>query len=217
MDDDKKIILTANLGNFDNNVDPVKQSPPIDFHRWTDENYPPNIGLTPRLQYRIPKTHGWQMRPGYDKYIWLDGSMSFTNEDDAQWHIDKLGDDDILLYKHPWRSTVKEEVEHIEDHLRRKRPYITRRYAGGWHREFLDRMTREGCPDDTLYASMVFAYKNTPRVQSALADWWYLGSLYFTCDQVQLPYIVWKYNLSVKVVEDDPFDSDHIKLRSSHK
>ena len=67
----KVAILTANLGNFDTQVDPVTQDLPngvekIAFHRYTDNNFPPITGLTPRLQYRIPKLFGWQMFPGYN-------------------------------------------------------------------------------------------------------------------------------------------------------
>jgi len=80
----------------------------------------------------------------------------------------------------------------------------------------IDKITEEEYIDDTLFASMTFTYRNTPKVQVALADWWYLGSLYFTCDQVQLPYVLCKYDLSVKIIEEDPFNASHIKLISRH-
>jgi hypothetical protein len=66
-------VLSCILGNFDTPVDPVPQNIPVTVHRWSDENFPPITGLSPRFQYRIPKLFGWQMLPGYDYYIWLDG------------------------------------------------------------------------------------------------------------------------------------------------
>lgn len=210
-------ILTANLGKFDDTKPPVTQEVPFDYHCFTDDDFPPATGLTPRLQYRIPKTHGWQMKPDYEYYIWLDGAVTLLREDCATWYLDQLGDGDIAFFSHPNRKTVKEEVEHIEEHLMLGKPYITTRYKNGFHREFLDRITKEGYPDTILYASTVFIYRNTPRVQSALADWWYLGSRYFTCDQVQLPYVMWKYNLDVRILGEPIYKSGYISLVSKHK
>ena len=206
------IILTANLGGFDTPVDPVEQTVAADFRRFTDENFPPITGLTPRLQYRIPKTHAWQMVPDYDYYIWLDGSASFQREDCVRWFLNQLGNGDIAFFKHPHRGTIKQEVEYIEEHLEQKKPYITSRYNGGLHREFLTAIQREGYPDHTLYASTAFIYRNTPRVQRALANWWGQGSRWFTCDQVQLPYILWRDKLDVRVLDEPLYEAEHLTL-----
>ena len=119
----KVAILSANLGNFDTPIDPVKQDLPegveIAFHRFTDEDFPPITGLTPRFQYRIPKMFGWQMFPGYDIYIWLDASMSLQRSDSVKWLLDQLGEADVAFFKHPWRKTIKEEVNHIEEYLKK--------------------------------------------------------------------------------------------------
>src|SRR3990167_3032462 len=109
----KIAILSCNLGNFDKVIKPVDQELPdgieqIDYHCFTDSDFPPITGLTPRLQYRIPKLFGWQMFPDYDYYIWLDGSMSFTREDSAKWYMGKLGNADMAVFKHPWRKTIQE-------------------------------------------------------------------------------------------------------------
>ena len=214
-------MLTANLNSFDNVVEPAIQKLPdgieMVYHCYDDLNFPPITGLTPRLQYRIPKTCGWQMKPGYDYYVWLDGSLSLTQEDSLEWLIDQLGDNNIAFFKHPWRKNIREEVEHIEDHLARGQPYITARYKNGLHREFLNRLEVEKYPDNVLYGSTAFIYRNTPKVQSALEDWWALQSRYFTCDQIQLPYVLWKHGLSVSVLDERLFKSDHVGLVSEHK
>jgi len=205
-------ILSANLGDFDKVVDPIRQNIPMytSFHRWTDEDFPPITGLTPRLQYRIPKTHGWQMLPGYDIYMWLDGSFSLAKSDSLQWFVDKLGDNDVLLFSHPHRQTVKEEVDHIEDHLQKGKPYITSRYKNGLHKEALAELG-----DGPLYASTVFMYRNTSVVQAALMTWWYLGSRYFSCDQIVLTHAV--RNLKVAVVEENQYKFPYLKEVSKHE
>jgi hypothetical protein len=211
-------ILTANLGNFDKPVDPVKQETEheIKFHRFTDDDFPPITGLTPRLQYRIPKCFGWEMFPGYDYYIWLDGACSFERPDCVWWYVKQLADNDMAFFKHPSRRNVRQEVRHLEEHLNLGKPYITKRYKNGLHREFFDKILAEGYRDKGLYASTTFIYKNNPQVQKALTDWWLLGSRYFTCDQIQLPYVLWKNEIRVKTFDEPLYKSGYISLVSKH-
>lgn len=217
----KVAVLTCVLGNFDKLVDPLEQTQPFDFHRWTDENFPPIAQWDPRLQYRIPKTHGWQMLPGYDTYVWLDGSMSLTNPKALEWLLDKLGDNDIALFKHPWRDTVKEEVQHIDDYLNRRgggrngQRYMLNRYKNGLHKQQFSEMLVNGYVDNVLYASMAFIYRNTPSVQDALKEWWYQGTRYYSCDQIVLPWVV--RHLKVAQITEDVFNNDYVGLVSSHK
>ena len=209
-------VITCILGSFDELHEPVEQDTPIDFHAWTDENFPPVTGMTPRMQYRIPKTHGWQMLPGYKHYIWLDGSMTLKRKDCATWYLSELGDSDIGLFFHPWRRTIKSEVEHIEKHLREGRPYITARYKNGLHREFLDNLPPTYV-DNALYYSGVFIYHNIPKVQRFLEDWWYYQSRYFSCDQVVLPYVLKEHKLKVKIFDEPAFKTGYHSLVSHHK
>lgn len=213
----KVAILTCILGDFDTPVDPVEQTVPSAFHRFTDEDFPPITGLSPRLQYRIPKTHGFEMFPGYDFYVWLDGAVSLLRPNCVEWYLEQLGDGDIAFFKHPSRRNVRQEVDHIEEHLRLGKPYITARYKNGLHREQLDLMLAEGYKDRDLYASTMFIYRNTPKVQAALRDWWYYGSRYFTCDQVNLSYVLNKHKLYVKVLNEPIYKSGYISLVSHHK
>jgi hypothetical protein len=214
----KIAVLTANLGKFDSNTDPVKQDTDFTFHRWTDDNFPPIIGVTPRMQYRIPKMFGWQMFPGYDYYIWLDGSMSLQHEHSVKFFVDRCLDYDIAVFKHPWRNTIQEEVNHIEDYLKKDNQYMVSRYKNGLHKEqYIDISRETAYIDDKLYASTAFIYKNTPIVRSALINWWTLTTRYFTCDQVALPYVLWKNRLKVNVIKKDIFNIPYITLTSKHK
>lgn len=211
-------ILQANLGGFDTPKDPVEQDIPITFHRWTDDNFPPITGLTPRMQYRIPKLFGWQMFPGYDHYIWLDGSASFLREDCAAYYLDQLGDADIAFFDHPNRHSIKEEVEHIEEHLKLGKPYITKRYKGGLHREQLEIIQADkSYVDDKLYASTTFIYHNTPGVQAFMRDWWFYQSRYFTCDQVPLPWLCDNWGLKIVVFDQPIYQTGYMSLVSHHE
>lgn len=216
MDVDKTIILTANLGNFDTPVDPVKQNTPASFCRFNDENFPPIAGLTPRLQYRIPKMFGWQMVPGYDVYIWLDGSFSFTREDSVEWFLEQLGDADMALFKHPWRKTIKEETDHIEEYLKKEDKYITPRYKNGLHKEqYADILLDKDYVDDHLFTSTAFIYRDSERVRDALRMWWLHTSRYFTVDQIALPYVT--RDLTVNMILENQYKIPYLELVSKHK
>ena len=209
--------LTANLGKFDKNVDPVEQKVPegveVVFHRWTDENFPLIAGLTPRLQYRIPKLFGWEMFPGYDYYLWIDGSLSLQREDSLQWFMNQIGDNDMALFKHPWRSTIKEEVDYIEEKLQIGNKYITSRYSNGLHKQQLEEcLSNPEFHDNSLYASTAFIYKNTQEVQEVLKKWWYQQSKHFSCDQMAMTYVVNNSDLKIKVMKENVFDFKYLKF-----
>lgn len=210
-------ILTAVLGNFDTLVEPIAQSSEheIVFHRFSDQNFPPIAGLTPRLQYRIPKMFGWQMFPGYDVYLWLDGTFSFDKSNCVEWFLAHLGDADMALFKHPWRNTMKEETDHIEEYLRKNDKYLTPRYANGLHKEqYADCMLDKAFVDDKLYTSTAFIYRDTEAVRDALRLWWLHTSRYFTVDQIALPYAV--KDLRVNMIMENQYKTPYLSFVSKH-
>ena len=211
-------VLSCILNSFDTFVAPVKQTMLFTFHRWTDEDFPPITGLSPRLQYRIPKTHGWQMKPGFTHYIWLDGSVTFKRDDCIQYYLDQLGDADMAFFKHPTRRNVRQEVAHVQEHLDLGKPYITSRYKGGLHKEQLEEMLADPTfKDRKLWASTGFIYRNTPKVQEMLKEWLYTSVRYFTCDQIALPYLIHKHKLKVNTMDQPVFKSGYISLVSNHR
>lgn len=211
----KIAVLTAVLNSFDTPVDPVKQNTPAQFCRFTDENFPPIAGLTPRLQYRIPKMFGWQMLPGYDVYIWLDGSFSFTREDCVEWFLEQLGGADMALFKHPWRKTIKEETDHIEEYLKKEDKYITPRYKNGLHKEqYADIMSDPDFKDEVLFASTAFVYRDTEEVRNAMRTWWLHTSRYFTVDQIALPYAT--KDLSINMILENQYKVPYLTHVSKH-
>jgi hypothetical protein len=214
-------VLTANLGNFDVNVDNKKQNLREDvemtFHRWDDKNFPPCAGLTPRMQYRIPKMFGWQMFPGYDYYLWMDGSFTMQHPNSLMYFFDWCKDHDVVVFKHPHRNSIKEEVTYIEWKLSLRNLYISKRYQNGFHKEQLEVIEADkDYKDDKLYTSTVFFYRNTLKVQQALCFWWYHSSRFFTCDQVVEPYAFWKLGLKVQVLKTHQYHNRFVKLTSPH-
>ena len=217
----KIAILQCVLGNFDKPVDPGKQETQheVTFHRFTDKEFPPITGLTPRLQYRIPKLFGWQMFPGYDYYIWLDGSMTLKRPDCVEWFMNQIGDNDIAFFKHPVRRNLRQEVEHIEQKLRENSKYIVPRYKNGLHREFLNTILKTGYKDKNLFASTAFIYNNNEQTQIFMSAWWTYQSRYYTVDQLAQTYaanIGAKRGLKVKTINENLFKIGYLSLVSHH-
>lgn len=223
---DKVAVLTAILGNFDTPVDPVVQDGISDvettFHRFTDEDFPPITGLTPRFQYRIPKYFGWQMFPGHDTYIWLDGSVSLVRHDSLKWLLDQLGDADMAVFKHPYRQTIQEETDHLETYLNRSQgtsrgqDYLTARYKNGLHKEQLEDIKLDtGYTDDHLYASTSFIYRDSEAVRDALRLCFLHQARYYTCDQLAFTYAL--KGLQINIIDANPFKGEYVREVSKHK
>ena len=154
----------------------------------------------------------------HDFYIWLDGTVSFKRPDCVKWYLDQLGDNDIAFFKHPSRRNIRQEVDHIEEHLKLGKPYISSRYKNGFHKEQLDEiMLDKDFRDRNLYASTLFIYRDSQPVRDALRLWWTHQSRYFTCDQVALPYILWKSGLKVKTLDEPIYKSGYMSLVSHHR
>lgn len=215
----KIALLSANLGNFDKPIDPVPQKTEheVVFHRFTDDNFPPIVGLTPRLQYRIPKLFGWEMFPGYDYYIWFDGSCTLKRDDCVEWYLSQIGDSDVAFFKHMDRKTIWEEVKYVDNKLQQNHPYIVKRYGGGLHKEQYEIIKNDkNYKDDKLYTSTAFIYKNTKKVRSAMKMWWYYQSRYYTVDQIVQPYVFWKSGVDVKMINEHQYKIGYLSLIYHH-
>lgn len=208
-------VLTASLGNFDRIEQPIEQSMPFGWWCFKDEDFPPIAGLSPRLQYRIPKTQGWQIKPGADVYIWLDGSMKFARRDSLEWLVGQLGDGDMAIFKHPDRKTIREEVEYLE--AKKDHPYIKARYENGLHKEQLAEVDATAYSDDRLWASTLFAYRPNGAVRAMMKDWLYTSVRYFTCDQVALPYLAWCHGVDVREIDLNPFKNEYFNVGRHNK
>lgn len=201
----KILVLSANLGGFEQKiVENVPQSVKIDQFRFTDENFPPRFNsMAPRLQARIPKMWSWKMVPGYNYYIWVDGSCNLSHPDSVKWFLDQCKYTDLAVFKHPNRNSIQEEADYLKQRLAIKCPYITPRYENEMIDEQLAVIKEDKeYVDNKLYASTAFIYKNSGRVHGLLSHWWTHTSLYHSIDQLSFPYVIWKSKCSVKVIPE---------------
>lgn len=203
----KIAVLSASLGDIDKPVKHTNQLVKADYFTFNDENFPPRYNaITPRLQAKIPKMFGWQLKPNYDYYIWLDGNLRLAHAESIQYFLDAVKEHDMAFLKHPRRDTIHWEYRYTWRglHQRTTSNYITKRYTN----ELLDQQyavihddaTYE---DDLLVNGGVFIYRNFPQVQNMLKEWWYNVSRYIVNDQISLPYVLKKSGVRYNVLPDD--------------
>ncbi len=199
-------VISANLGGIDKPLEHEEQSINCDYFTYDDENFPPRISMTPRLQAKLPKMFAWQMNPGYEFYIWLDSNLRFSSRDSIAYLYSALSYNDVLVLKHPRRDTVYWEYRYNWRGLHSKATsnYLTSRYTG----ELLDEQYEvikndPDYKDDLMVNGGIFMYRNTPEVQAMLKEWWYHVSRYLVMDQLSWPYVLKKSGLPIKVLEDD--------------
>jgi len=207
------IILTANLGNFDKRIPNVEQTISHDFYRFTDENFPPRYGsMTSRLQARIPKMMGWQMKPGYDYYVWVDASCILSDRNSLKWLLMQCENVDFAVLKHPKRNSIKEEADYLKKRLEKKCEYVTPRYENELIDEQLEIINSDKeYVDDHFFASTVMVYKNTDKVHKALKNWFYHTARYHSIDQLSLPYVIWKAECSYNIIPGTYMNSTYIE------
>jgi len=111
--------VTADLRGFDKTMPHSPQSIDYDYFLFTDKNFPPRFNaMTPRLQAKIPKCFAWQMVPGYDYYLWTDGTLTLSHKDSLKHFLDNIEGHDLVALKHPRRHSIKQEIRHIGKGLR---------------------------------------------------------------------------------------------------
>lgn len=213
----KICVVTANCGSFDKGVIHVDQSVEVDFKYLNDDNYPiRHCSFTPRMQARIPKCFAWQMFPGYDYYVWIDGSMQMTSPDAVKWLLEKLGDADLAFFQHPDRTTLRQECEFIQEKLVGGHYYLTPRYKNEWFDEFLDSLDKDYV-DDLLIADTYFIFRNTPNTQAMMKEWWYYISRYNINDQLGLPYVLRQFGCKFNIIDEHYMKTKHFRYVGHNK
>src|SRR4051812_20049011 len=117
----KIAVVSASLGSIDQIPKHAPQSINCDFFLYTDENFPPRMkAMTPRLQAKIPKCFAWQMAPGYDYYLWIDGTFALPHPDSVKYFYDLCQGYDIVLLKHSRRPDVRQEARYTRKGLKQQ-------------------------------------------------------------------------------------------------
>jgi len=211
MDKVRIAVISANLGGIDDGVkiihpeQTLAEGYEIEFFHLTDANYPlRHKALHPRLQAKIPKMLGYELYPGFDYYIWLDGNFSLVDQNSVMEFVRSCQGLDACFFAHPYRKTVKDEFEFMLSKLNNDQ-YLQDRY----HNEYIEEQQQmysklEGFDNHSLYAFGSFIYnKNLIEKQefNIFQQWFYHNSRYSVQDQLSFPYLLLKnkdiYNIGL--------------------
>jgi hypothetical protein len=211
------LVVSASLGGFDQPFDSVPQSIPHDFHLFTDETFPPrDKTMTPRLQAKIPKCFAWQLRPGYETYLWLDGNLRLARPDSLAHYLDALEGYDLVALRHPARPNIRQEVRYTRKGINQQSIYMLNRYPNECLKELYEVIERDqDYTDDLLVIGGIFLYRNTPEVQAMLKEWFYYMTRYIVQDQISFAYVLKKSGLKFNVL-NEPYDESPYLTTQKH-
>lgn len=211
----KIAVISANLGGLDQSTEHVPQSIAYDYFMFTDKNFPPRFNaMTPRLQAKIPKFFGWQLAPGYDYYLWIDGNMTLSNSDSLKYFYDNCQGYDVVVLKHPVRPDIRQEVRYTRKGIKQQAMYMVKRYTNELLKEQYDAIRSDkDFVDDFLVNGGVLMYRNTPKVQRMLKEWWYHVSRYIVQDQISFPYVLKKSGVKINIRPDDIRHCLHVTIK----
>lgn len=192
-------LLTCNIGDIDEVIEPVEQIRIHDYFCFTERNLPyplPNLG--DRLKGKYLKINPHRFLNNYDNFIWMDGRIHAHNPKFTKFMTEPLKEYDIVIPFHQYRKSVYEEIDFIKHHMSEGNQYLITRYEHEPFDDELEFYKYQGLPESfPLYACGVFARRNDEKLNRIFRDWW-LRSLEFTSfDQAMFSYIAWKFKLKI--------------------
>ena len=196
-------LISASFGNLRplviNNHEELERFN-VKLSIYNNSNYQDrHLSMSDRMKGKIPKMLEWEntLVDEYDYYIWIDSKFTIENGFITKL-INDLGDSDMGLFRHPYRSSINEEINYMLSLMNKGNDYLLSRYQG---EDFLNQKNRyysdEHFIDDKLFACGCFIYKKSiieNRDYNLLKDWFYHNTLYTLQDQLSLPYLLMKHN-----------------------
>ncbi len=215
-------LISANLSGIDNKYESsyLMQELPedwkLDYFLINDSNFPQRINsLHPRLQAKIPKMLAFEMFPGYDYYIWLDGSVNIINTNSIYWLINSCLGYEIVSFKHPLRNSIQEELNYMLNLMKNGNRYLMSRYDGEPIIEQVSLyLSDDGFIDNRLFSLGIFAYHKSLIEKNFLNNWFYHNARYSVQDQLSFPYLLNKFNLKINIITDNIFQNSYFSINS---
>lgn len=192
-------VVCANIGSFDPVFAFPDQSIDCDFFYYTEKNLPyPLPNLNDRLKSKYIKIQMHRFLPGYDVYIWLDGSVQVSSKLFVQHLKNNVEMYDVAMSVHHERDSVYEELEYILSNIDAGKEYLIKRYGNEPLAEEMAFYKNNGLPDyHRLFITRFFARKNNKHINAAFDDWWNRVLEFVNFDQAMFSHIEDRHGLDV--------------------
>lgn len=133
-----------------------------------------------------------------DYIIYVDGKVQVLSRDFNAHIMDALRGNLFAMLKHGERTCIYEEVDYIEDQIKKGSQYLATRYANRPLRNEVEYYRREGYPaNNGLNDCSIFAYKVEPYICRRLDEWWDMIKDNKTFDQTAIQYVMWRSNVKI--------------------
>lgn len=198
----KIAIITANTGSIDGIEGIPRQTVPADFCYYNDHNLPyPLPNLDNRLKSKYIKIQTHKFLEGYDIQIWIDSRVKIISKTFVQEFVLGLEENDMVMFKHPSRETIKDEMNYIISQMKEGNHYLLHRYGDQQMEKeslFYSISNTENSP---LYACTVFARKVNDKTNEAFNQWWEKCIQFSNFDQTMFAHIAVKNDLKIQALE----------------
>jgi hypothetical protein len=209
------LIVTAITGGIDRtSKEQLQQRQGMVVYHETKKKLPfPRHDINERLRSKYFKMSTHWLHPNFAVYIWVDGKFTIDAEELRSWLVEELGSADCAFFKHPRRSSIVQEYKFVVNRSASGDKYMKVRYDNEPMKAQVDAYIAEGFPTEErmLLSGGLFVRRNSPRVNAAF-DHWFIENVKWTIqDQLSLPYILWKHNLTYKMINGNVRSGPHHK------
>jgi hypothetical protein len=208
------LVTTASFGGELHSkwVDQVSDRYEIVFNRIDDKTESPRKkAMSPRLRGKIPKIVVWEDHPDYDYYIWMDSSFSLLKTDAIEKMVDYCIGWDACFFKHPTRTSVKQELDFVVSLMHISNQYLLDRYEGERMIEQVESYSKDATwKDNLLIACGTFIYSKSiveNKEYNLMKEWFYQNCLWSVQDQLSFPYLLHKFKTNFRLFEENVYSN----------
>jgi len=132
--------------------------------------------------------------PKIEKSIGIDGSIKIFNDDFFNYARNHLLSSNFSVCRHPGNSNIKQEAAASQEMSKYRNLSLQKQ---------VDFYKYLGFPDDLgLWAGgLIFRNHNEPKIVEFMDSWWDENLVWGYQDQISLPFIAWKKNLTPKTID----------------
>lgn len=199
----KRLIYKAVFSRYDRVYPPIKPEKNVDYVIVTDDKHLKvsgwNVVCVDGAQFVTPKAANLYYRamihrllPQYDFSLYSDGNIRLLGPTLSLFEQLVASKAAILLFPHPTRRQVSEELEAVIQKCKVSNPICARREVATY--------LADGFPDNVGLADSGVILKNHrhPDIDKAMELWWSLFERHLSRDQLSLPYVIWKMGLDTE-------------------
>lgn len=217
MHDGPRTAYTSVFGEFEKVWSPLHHHTGVQFIAVTDQTRAPKGWThktqssaelpTPRLMNRHEKM---LFQPAGSTSLYMDANVRPIRNLRPLFDSFEESKADLALYPHYTRASVRAEAEAC---IQRNKVRYPDRVAAE-----LDLYANEGFPDNAglWEGSVIFKNHQSPKLTSAMSEWWDLYSRFENRDQFSLPFIIWKHRLTVLNLDTLSQGREHYFHRVQH-